>query len=59
VIQEARRAGLADERVSAVGELLSHGSSRRVATVRGVTERAVRYRQHRAVTQTRRLVAAA
>jgi hypothetical protein len=59
VIHEARRAGLADEHVSAVADFLSHGSSRRVAMARDITERAARYRQSRAVTRVRRLVAAA
>ena len=58
VLSEARRSGLDDESVVTIREFLSHGSSRKVAGALSRTERAIRYRQHRAVTQVRRLVAA-
>ena len=55
---EARRHGLGDQHVAAVGDYLRHGSSAGVASERGITARAARYRQHRAAKQIRRLVAA-
>ena len=58
VLTEARGCGLADAHVETVCDVLNLGSPARVALVRSVTDRAVRYRQRRAVTQIRRLVAA-
>ena len=57
-VTEARARGLGDDSVATVSELLNRGSSASVAAARSVSTRAVRYRQRRAVTQIRRLVAA-
>jgi hypothetical protein len=59
VISEARRRGLDDESVVTIREFLSHGSSAKVAGAKARTDRAIRYRHRRAVTQVRRLVVAA
>jgi len=58
VVGEARRRGLADHDVQAVGDLITYGTVVRVAAVKSVSTRAVRYQQRHAITRIRRLVAA-
>lgn len=55
---EARRRGLADDHVKAVGDLITHGTVVRVAAMKSVSTRAVRYQQQHAIKRIRRLVAA-
>ena len=59
VIAEACRRGLDDEFVVTIREYLRYGSSAKVAGAQSRSDRAVRYRHRRAVTQVRRLVVAA
>jgi len=58
VIDEATRRGLGAGAVDAVRDLLVHGTAVKVAAAQQLSTRAVRYRQHQAVSQIRRLVAA-
>ena len=58
LIGEAKRRGLKSDAINTVGDVLAYGTAVKVAEAREVTTRAVRYRQHQAITQIRRLVAA-